>query len=157
MRCVRPIRRPRKRARLCAAALALSAVVIAIASAGAADSRRVWCATTIPSITTASGSCGMAPGVAAQDAVFDPRAAPAKAQTPPSSAPAAAAVAATGGAAAAAETAVAAATPLKPFSIVADPGDLVASRMARDFVKVVNDHGAQGPRDRRLDRADRRC
>ena len=33
---------------------------------------------------------------------------------------------------------------LKPFSIVADPGDLVASRMAREFVEVLGDQGAQG-------------
>ncbi len=34
--------------------------------------------------------------------------------------------------------------PLKPFSIVADPGDLVASRMAREFVEVLGDQGDQG-------------
>ncbi|MGO9423436.1 TAXI family TRAP transporter solute-binding subunit [Roseiarcus sp.] len=34
--------------------------------------------------------------------------------------------------------------PLKPFGILADPGDLVASRMAREFVQVLSDQGAQG-------------
>ncbi len=68
------------------------------------------------------------------------RAEPAKAEAPPSLA---AGVAVTG-AAAAAQTADAPSAPLKPFSILADPGDLVASRMAREFVEVVNDQGAQG-------------
>jgi TRAP-type uncharacterized transport system substrate-binding protein len=52
------------------------------------------------------------------------------------------------GAAAVATAAVAAsassAAPLKPFAILADPGDLVASRMAREFVEVLGDEGAQG-------------
>ncbi len=32
----------------------------------------------------------------------------------------------------------------KPFSIIADPDDLVASRMARDYAEVLNDKGAPG-------------
>ncbi len=47
------------------------------------------------------------------------------------------------GAAATAEVAAPSAA-LKPFAIVADPGDLVASRMAREFVEVLTDQGAQG-------------
>ena len=62
---------------------------------------------------------------------------------PPAKAETASPVAATG-AAAAAGTAVAATAALKPFSILADPGDLVASHMARDVVQVVSDQGAQG-------------
>jgi uncharacterized protein len=34
--------------------------------------------------------------------------------------------------------------PLKAFSILADPGDLIASRMARDFASVLADKGAAG-------------
>ncbi len=34
--------------------------------------------------------------------------------------------------------------PVKPFSIVADPDDLVASRMAKDYAEVLNDMGAAG-------------
>ena len=34
--------------------------------------------------------------------------------------------------------------PVKPFSIVADPDDLVASRMAKDYAEVLNDKGAAG-------------
>jgi TRAP-type uncharacterized transport system substrate-binding protein len=34
--------------------------------------------------------------------------------------------------------------PLKPFSVIADPGDLAASRMAKDFAEVLNDKGAPG-------------
>ncbi len=34
--------------------------------------------------------------------------------------------------------------PVKPSSIVADPDDLVASRMAKDYVEVLNDKGAAG-------------
>ncbi|MBV9286889.1 MAG: hypothetical protein JO288_03540, partial [Hyphomicrobiales bacterium] len=33
---------------------------------------------------------------------------------------------------------------LKPFTILADPGDLMASRMANDFVAVLNEKGAAG-------------
>ena len=33
---------------------------------------------------------------------------------------------------------------LKPFAILADPDDLTASRMAKDFVAVLNDKGAAG-------------
>ncbi len=62
---------------------------------------------------------------------------------PPAKAEPAPPVAATG-AAVAAGTAVAATAALKPFSILADPGDLVASHMARDVVQVVSDQGAQG-------------
>ena len=58
--------------------------------------------------------------------------------------PAKAETASPAGAAAAAGTAVAATAALKPFSILADPGDLVASHMARDVVQVVSDQGAQG-------------
>ena len=46
---------------------------------------------------------------------------------------------------AAAPTAAAAAPqPLKTFSIVADPDDLTASRMARDFVAVLSEKGGSG-------------
>lgn len=48
------------------------------------------------------------------------------------------------GAATAAEPSVPAKAALKPFSILADPGDLVASHMAHDLVQVVGDQGAQG-------------
>ena len=34
--------------------------------------------------------------------------------------------------------------PLKPFSVLADPDDLAASRMAKDFAEVLNDKGATG-------------
>ena len=34
--------------------------------------------------------------------------------------------------------------PLKPFSILADPDDLAASRMAKDFADVLSDKGATG-------------
>ncbi len=34
--------------------------------------------------------------------------------------------------------------PVKPFSILADPDDLAASRMAKDFAEVLNDKGAAG-------------
>ncbi len=34
--------------------------------------------------------------------------------------------------------------PAKPFSILADPDDLAASRMAKDFAEVLNDKGAPG-------------
>jgi TRAP-type uncharacterized transport system substrate-binding protein len=34
--------------------------------------------------------------------------------------------------------------PAKPFSILADPDDFVASRMAKDFAEVLNDKGAAG-------------
>jgi TRAP-type uncharacterized transport system substrate-binding protein len=44
---------------------------------------------------------------------------------------------------AAAESAAGAAT-LKPFAVLADPGDQVASRMAREFIEVLNEQGAQG-------------
>ena len=33
---------------------------------------------------------------------------------------------------------------MKPFAILADPADLVASRMAREFVETLGDQGAQG-------------
>ena len=33
---------------------------------------------------------------------------------------------------------------IKPFSIIADPDDLAATRMAKDFVHVLNDKGAAG-------------
>ena len=56
----------------------------------------------------------------------------------------AAAATAAGRAAAAAAEARRRSAALKPFAIVADPGDLVASRMARDFVEVLGDQGAQG-------------
>jgi branched-chain amino acid transport system substrate-binding protein len=36
------------------------------------------------------------------------------------------------------------AQPVKAFSIVADPDDLVASRMAKDYAEVLNDKGAPG-------------
>ena len=62
---------------------------------------------------------------------------PAKAETAPAAGAATGAVVAAG-------TAVAATAALKPFSILADPGDLVASSMARDVVQVVTDQGAQG-------------
>ncbi len=68
------------------------------------------------------------------------RAAPAKA------APATAAAGAAAGVGASALTgasAVAAETP-KPFSVIVDPGDQVASRMAREFVDVANSQGEQG-------------
>ena len=44
----------------------------------------------------------------------------------------------------AAEPSVPARGALKPFSILADPGDLVASHMAHDLVQIVGDQGAQG-------------
>ena len=62
---------------------------------------------------------------------------PAKAETAPAAGAATGAVVAAG-------TAVAATAALKPFSILADPGDLVASSMALDVVQVVTDQGAQG-------------
>ena len=34
--------------------------------------------------------------------------------------------------------------PLKPFSVLADPDDLAATRMAKDFAEVLNDKGATG-------------
>jgi len=74
--------------------------------------------------------------------------APARATVP--EAPAAAAAAAGAVAATAAGSAAAGAiggetsAPLKPFAILADPGDLSASRMAREFVEVLGDQGVQG-------------
>ncbi len=144
MKRARLKKRPRRSACLRAAALALSAAVVAIAasSAGAGapgglvrydrpvyhnGKRVLW--------------HGAWRGGAGRR--FYVRAEPAKAEIPPSPAPAGAAVAATG-AEAAANTPAARSTPLKPFAILADPGDLVASRMARDFVEVVNDQGGQG-------------
>jgi TRAP-type uncharacterized transport system substrate-binding protein len=59
-------------------------------------------------------------------------------------APAAAGAVATAVATAGPVAAAASSAPLKPFAIVADPGDLVASRMAREFVEVLDDQGAQG-------------
>lgn len=81
-----------------------------------------------------------------------PQAAP---PAPQASAPAAAAATAAVGAAAAAGAAASAAAatttaptaqaaPLKPFTILADPVDLVASRMARDFAETVGGDGGQG-------------
>ena len=46
--------------------------------------------------------------------------------------------------AAAAATVAIATQPLKPFSIVADPDDLTASRMARDFAAILSEKGGQG-------------
>lgn len=68
------------------------------------------------------------------------------ARSTPTNAPAPETVAPTAAAAGAAATAEVAApsAALKPFAIVADPGDLVASRMAREFVEVLTDQGAQG-------------
>ena len=60
------------------------------------------------------------------------RSAPAKA-APPSPAPAAVVAAAGAGAAA-----------LKPVAVIADPGDQVASRMARELVAALTDQGVQG-------------
>jgi TRAP-type uncharacterized transport system substrate-binding protein len=66
------------------------------------------------------------------------------AHTTPANAPAPETVAATSAAAAGATAAAAPSAALKPFAIVADPGDLVASRMAREFVEVLTAQGAQG-------------
>jgi TRAP-type uncharacterized transport system substrate-binding protein len=71
-------------------------------------------------------------------------AAPARAAVPQKPALQAAAAGAVAATAAAAGTAAAAAQPLKPFSILADPGDLIAARMARDFTSVLGDNGASG-------------
>ena len=76
---------------------------------------------------------------------YDAESSPAKAAAPQGPAPQPSAASAAGAAAgAAAAAAVASSPPLKPFAILADPGDLVASRMAREFVEVLGDQGAQG-------------
>jgi len=73
-----------------------------------------------------------------------------QARAPVAPAAAAAVVATAAGAAAAAESAppatgAAAQQPAtKPFAILADPGDLAASRMAREFVDVLAQQGGQG-------------
>ena len=64
------------------------------------------------------------------------RTAPAKAAIAAKAAPAAAGLRR--------QTAAPVRTPIKPFSIVADPDDLVASRMAKDYAEVLNDKGAAG-------------
>jgi len=70
------------------------------------------------------------------------RAAPATA--PEAAAPKPAAAAAAPAAEAALSEGAASAAALKPFAILADPGDQVASRMAREFVEVLDQQGAQG-------------
>ncbi len=85
-----------------------------------------------------AGRHGYARSEPARPAAPAPQAAPAAvAATAVATATAATAAATTG-------AAPAAAAPLKPFAILADPGDLVASRMAREFVEVLGDEGAQG-------------
>ncbi len=66
------------------------------------------------------------------------------ARTAPAAQSPAPAAAVAGAGATGAAVAAAATTPLKPFSILADPGDLVASRMAREFADMLTDQGAQG-------------
>ena len=147
MKRVRLKKRPRPKAHVRAAALALSAAVVvtAVVSGGAGASgalvryghpvyhngkRVLW--------------HGAWRGGAGRH--FYARAAPAKAETSPAraGAPAGAGVVAATGVATGAETAVDATAALKPFSILADPGDLVASHMARDFVAIVDVQGVQG-------------
>jgi hypothetical protein len=71
--------------------------------------------------------------------------APAKAEVPEPSAPQTAKLPVVAAPAeAAAPAAAGQSSPLKPFAILADPGDQAASRMAREFVEVLGDQDAQG-------------
>lgn len=94
-----------------------------------------------PPAPTAAKAASPAPAAAAKAAPIPPAPpAPAAAAAVPAAASAVAAPAA-------AQAASAPATPLaalKPFSIIADPGDLTASRMAREFVEVLSEQGVQG-------------